>query len=357
MANFYVTREAVKRAAGIEGSGKDAVLDAAIEAASRAVDGLARSWFIPRTETRKFDASRPALINGATVLRFNAPLISISTFTDQGDEAVTVETTEYRLMPENEGPPYDWLELMDDVTSAALQADPDTIQQSLRIKGLWGVANDTVTAGTLGAAIASGSSTTLQVKNGSLVGVGAALLAGSEQLFVSARDDVDLGVNTHGATGALTADVTDKTVTLAGAPTDAVNVGEVLRIGSEKMLVQAVNSTTSFEVERKHGGSDLAAHSTGDNVFIQRTYTIVRGVNGTTAAAHSDDAALTRYVAPADVTELVLALAVTTLKQQDAGWGRDIGRGESAREFSGKAIGMLQKRVIGAHRRHLVASL
>ena len=354
MANRYTTREAVKAAAGIIGSDGDVAIDSLIDSYSRAVDLATHTHFIPLVETRKYDAHGPAL--RGRKLYFDAHLQSISAFTDQGDEAVAVAASEYRLMPQNDGPPYSWLELLSDVTTAQLQSDPDTLQDSFRITGSWSAHSETVAASSIITGNMDDSQTTLHVANGSKVGVGDTVLIQSEQMFVSDRDDVDLAVNTHGSTGAMGADDSDTTVTLAGVPTDAVNVGEVLRIGTELLLVTAINSTTSFEVERAHDGSILAAHSTGDDVFIRRTYTIVRAVNGTTAATHADDLAVTRYVVPTFLRLLVEAEVIAAFYQQPAGWGRSIGSGEGQRELSGRALDTLRKRGLGAHKRHLMAS-
>tara|TARA_Y100000310_G_scaffold259499_1_gene268189 strand:- start:3722 stop:4786 length:1065 start_codon:yes stop_codon:yes gene_type:complete len=353
MTNWYTTREAVKLAAGIQGSQHDSAIDAAIDAASREVDNLSMTRWIPITETRKYDAAYPALRGRRLYLDHD--LISIDTFTDQGDEAVAVNATEYRLMPENHGPPYSWLELLLDVTTAEFRADPDTHQQSLRITGKWASNDNTIAASEVGTN-QNNSQTTLLVADGSKIDVGDTLLIGSEQEFVSGRTDADLGINTHGSTGAMTVDKTDKTLTLASAPTDAVTVGEVMRIGSERMLVEAINSTSSFEVERAYDGTTLAAHSTGDDVYIFRTYTVTRNVNGTTVAEHNDGVAITKYAPPVDIQELTLGTAVTRFQQQRAGWGREIGRGESAREFRGGEIERLRKRVMANNRRHLVES-
>mgnify|MGYP003643708631 CR=1 FL=1 len=353
MGHWYTSREAVKNAAGIEGSAANAIVDLAIEAASRRIDGDCRQWFIPITETRKYDARHPTL--RGRFLTLDAPLISISAFTDQGDEAVAVASTEYRLLSENHGVPYHTLELLLDVTDSAFAADPDTHQQSLRITGLWGAANDTISAGDVGSN-QDGSETTLVVTDGSSVEVGDSLLIGSEQELVTNRTDADLGINTNGSTGAMDADKTDKTLTLASAPTDPVKVGEVLRIGSERMLVEAINTTTSFEVERAHDGTTLAAHSTGDDVFIFRTFTVERNANGSTVATHSDGATITRYRAPIEIANYCLALAVSEFHQARAGYGRTIGVSEGQQEFRGTYLKSLRDLAINPHRRYLLAS-
>ena len=192
------------------------------------------------------------------------------------------------------------------------------------------------------------------MKDGSRVGVGDSLLIESEQVWVSARGDLDLAQNLSGALGA---DETDTTLGLGGAPDDPVSLGEVLRLGSERMRVTEINSTTSFEVERSYDGTDLAAHSNGADVFIRRTYTIVRAVNGTTAATHADDKTITRYTAPPQIEEVVLAEVIQLFHRQESGFTQRVGGGENQVTIRPDSIERLKRSAYGAHRRHLVESL
>ncbi len=47
MANWYISREAIKLAVGIEGSVRNSVIDSHAEAASREADNLTHRHFIP----------------------------------------------------------------------------------------------------------------------------------------------------------------------------------------------------------------------------------------------------------------------------------------------------------------------
>lgn len=354
MPNWYATRGKVKDAAGITGATNDARIDEAIEAASRDVDALTRTWFIPKTQTRKYDFSRPQLTNRTLLL--DAHLLSVTTLKDKAGGRTLTENTDFRLMPRQDSPPYHWIEKLVS-SSSEFESGSESLEDAFEIAGSWGYSDDTEAAGNLNGAIAATTATALSLTRGDKADVGDTLLIGTEQVFLSARGDEDLNVNTHGTTGAMTASTTDKTVTLASAPTDAVRVGEVLRIGSEQMLVEAINSTTSFEVKRAHDGTTLAAHSTGDDVYVQRSYTMQRGVNGTTAATAADDAAVTRYRPEPDVVELVTAIAVSAFAQHRAQWGRTVERGETAREFTGRGVSELRRRVAAKYRRHQMVSV
>lgn len=348
--NWYSTRERVKRATGTTGSSFDQTIDDAIESASRAFDRATHTRFIPLTATYNFDARWPRVVSDR--LRFDNWLWSVSALTDQGDEAAAVASSEYRLLPENEGPPYFALQLLGDVTNAALESDPDTYMQSFRLTGDWSKYVATQAAGSLAAAISDAAATTIDVKNGALVGVGDTLLLESERLFVSDRAETDLAVN---SVGALTLSKSDQTLTL-GDPADDLNVNEIIRIGSERMRVIAVNSATSVEVERAIDGTVLAAHDGASDIYVSRRLTVTRGVNGTTAATHANDKAIAVYAVPGDVRMAVEAKAATDFAQQRASWGREIVRGEHAREFTGRAAAELWKRAVRSHRLNTLAS-
>ena len=349
--NWYSTREIVKAAAGITGSRFDASVDLAVESASRQIEHSTHTWFIPRIETRKYDARWPVIIGQR--LTFDAYVISISAFTDEGDNVAPVASTDYRLLPENDGPPYYAVEILTDVGGADFKADPNTPQQSFRVTGSWGAYSATVAATELSAAITDAADTTFDVKDSGKVDVGDTVLIGTEQAFVSERTMIDLAVNTSGA---LDADLTDTGLGL-GDPADDLIAGEVVRIDSEQMLVESVNSATSVVFQRAVNGTILAAHSSGADIYVARRLTAIRGVNGTTAATHADDAPITKYAPPIDVRQLATAMAVDEFKQGQAGWGREVGRGDLTREFTGNSIAKLRKRVVRAHRRDVMASV
>ena len=194
----------------------------------------------------------------------------------------------------------------------------------------------------------------VNVTDSSLVDVGDTLLVGSEQIFVSERVEVDLAVNTSGA---LTADDTDTALTLSGAPTDNLTEGEVIRVGSERMRVESVTSSTVVVVQRAWDGTNLAAHNTASDIYVSRRLTVERGVNGITAATALDDAAVLRYAVPGPIEELCIAEVIAAGVQERSGWGRTVGTGERQVELSGRALSDLRKRALAQYRRHVMVSL
>ena len=324
---WFCTRAQVKAAAGIVGAASDALIDSYIEGSSADIEKITDATFIPITETKLFRWPRRRA--HAYVLELeDEDLLAVTALQTKAQDATptTIAAADYFLEPANRTPKR---RIEIDLSSSAAFESGDTPQRAISVAGRWAYSEDTETASQLGAALADAVATALQLVQGHLVEVGNTLLIESEAVFVSARDDIDSGVNTHGTTGAMTADLTDKTVTWASAPADAVAVGEVLRIGAEKMLVEAINST-SHEVKRAYDDSTLAAHSTGDDVYIQRTFTIVRGVNGTTAAAHIDDTAVAKYAPPGDIVDLCRAMALGNLAQGQSKWTGQISGGEGS---------------------------
>ncbi len=106
--------------------------------------------------------------------------------------------------------------------------------------------------------------------------------------------------------GGITANATTFTVANVSGP-DGWNLsprfqsGQLLKVESEYMHLVAVNSSTN-------------------------TLTVVRGVNGSTAATHAASAPISIYMPPADIAEIALRWAGWLYKMEDAG---DFGQGAS----------------------------
>ena len=354
MPSWLATRESVKRASGAKGSDRDDQIDELIQSATDEIyrdtnrDNDARR-FVPYTALVRLYRFPIQTIVSPSHLLLDGDLQSVDSLTRDGTDVTAIASTDYFLEPNNLGPPYHRIEI--DLASTAFFAGKDTPQRALTLTGTFARHSETATAGSLGAAIANGTDTSMQVKNGRLVEVGHTVLIGTEQVRVTDISDNDIGTNVAGS--GLTASVSDTALTL-GDPADNLNVGEVIRINSETLRVTAVTSATVVTVERAYDGSTLAAHSSGDDIFVRRTYTIVRGVNGTTAAAAADDAAISTYVVPADVRKWCRGLVIVTMQQEQHGWGREIGRGEGASEFRGTVWDKFQASMRQKYRWHAI---
>jgi hypothetical protein len=88
----------------------------------------------------------------------------------------------------------------------------------------------------------------------------------------------------------------------------AISAGHVLLIGSEQVLVTALSGTTN-------------------------TYTVQRGCNGTTAAIHLHDVAISKYVVPHDVNMLCRELAALAAQKAATQWAGRSGSPETGETF------------------------
>lgn len=321
--NWYTQRGVVKRAAGISGTDRDALIDAHIEAASREIDGLIGSdgWgFIPVTATRSYPWAQPDGRNAYTLM-LDAPLLSVSALTKEGDDVTAIAAADYFLEPVNIGPPYHWIEI--DLGSTAFFSAKDTHQRQIRVTGSWGHGDATKAAGALAEAD-DGAETELDVTDSSLIDVGDTLLIGTEQMFVTAMGLLDTTANTSGTLAA------DTSVTAVTVNTGTlVKAGEVITINSEKMYVGAIAGNV-LTVIRAYDGSVLASHADAQDVYAPRTLTLTRGANGTTAASHLTAAAILKYAPPEDVSGLCRALAVAYYMAEQGGWTGMVGAGAEA---------------------------
>jgi hypothetical protein len=108
---------------------------------------------------------------------------------------------------------------------------------------------------------------------------------------------------------------TDDTITPASV--NAVNVGETIRVDFEKMLVVDKNAT-QYSVYRSWNKTKACAHLANANVDVYRTFTVSRGVNGTTAGPHNNGIDVLRYVPPEDVGFLCRSIAALMKKLADS---------------------------------------
>ncbi|RSN26498.1 hypothetical protein DMC63_01290 [Streptomyces sp. WAC 05977] len=333
----YCTREDVKSALDVaETARRNPQVDRAIVAGARAVDRLCHRVFYPELRTMTFDwLNRQSPRYNRLWLDANE-LISITSATSGG---VTLPNAQLMLRPDD-GPPFTRLET-DDSTSAAFTSG-DTTQRAISITGWYGYRDDTTDAGALASSVDSALGT-VDVTDGSLVGVGSLLLAGQERMLVTGRILITTGQT-------LGADLTDKskssTVQVANGST--FGVGELILIGGERMAIEDIAGNTLI-VTRAVDGSVLAAHTTGATIYSPRRLVVQRGVVGTTAAAHNAGA-ITKWMPPPLVRQLNIAEAILTLSQEAGGYGMQIRAGESAMMMA-QSIQDLRDQVYDEHGR------
>ena len=345
MANWYTSREKFKVAANISGAQWNDTIERVIEASSRDVDRWTRRHFIPKTQTRLYRYPQPRA-GVAGVLWLDQDLLSISTLQTQAQNSspTTISSSDYFLEPNNPEPDgntrYNRIEI--DLSSTAAFEGGDTPQRSISVAGSWGWSNATKSSGAIDdSGGISASDTTLIVSDASKIDVGDTLLIDSEQIFVSDRS--------FAARGSILLDEgsdlagTNATVTVTIDGSHGIVAGEVIRIDSEQMYV--------VSVIRAWDGSVLASHSNNAAIHVNRTLTIERGVNGTTAASHSDDASITKYSPDSDVSRWCMAEAIASYHQEHAGWGVVVGTGGGASALDGRDLSQLRQSMVNYYRK------
>jgi len=335
MSNWLVTREQVKRAARQYGATaipdeRNRVIDQMCESSSRSVERASHRFYIPRVATRLY--RWPQWTRGYTwQLLLDQDLLSVSSLQSAAQNSTPTPLTHYFLEPQSSGPPYGFIEV--DLSSSDTFSAGNTPQRSISVTGTWGYSADTQSSGTVASGLASSTTATSFVcSDASKIDVGDTLLIDSEQLFVSERAPVTTTATLNGALAA-----TKSLVSVTVSDGTKVNAGEIILVDSERMFVRDVVGNV-LTVERDWDGTLLASHLTAATVYAYRTLTIERGVNGTTAATHANAATVARYIPYGEAARLALADAISNLAQTDAAFGRMIGQGDGAREYTGTGV-------------------
>lgn len=334
----YASREDVQRALDVKDTYRNFVqIDRAIQDASRDIEGGLHRRFYPHDDTRFFDwpnyqyadpwrlwLEQNELAAKATVILLGTQNLNlVQVFFGSGGG------TAWR----NE-PPFTMIEL-DRSTIAAFGGNATTPQRSIAITGTFGYNTDTAPAGTLAASLTDTTGTSVTVSDGSLLGVGNILIAGTERMLVSDRAFTSTSVTLAGP-GVETALNNDTQLTASAS--NVFGIGEYLRIDQEQLLVTDQLDATNYTVQRAWNGTTLAAHSNGAAISASRLLTVTRGALGTTAATHSSAAALTIHRVPSTIRNLAIAEAENHVLQETSGYSREVGEGANLRQATGSAL-------------------
>lgn len=340
-APLYTTREAVKSDLDIaETARANALVDRCIESASRGVEALLRRRFYPQYATRSFDWPNLSQSGSDRLWLDEHFLISLTSLTSGGETVTPADTILYP----NDGPPYDRIEL-NRADDGAWTTDA-TSQNSIVITGLWGENDDQADAGALNGAVNS-SVTLITIDPTDAIGIGSLIKIDSERMIVTGKNMAD---TTEDLTAGLDADVTDQEI--AGIDPTLFVTGDVILVGAEKMRVDEI-AGTSLIVTRAVDGSTLGAHALGASVYAYRSLVVRRGAVGSTAASHLDNAAITVWEVPGLIEELTAAEALNAVLQKGSGYARTTGSGDNEREASGRALRDVRARAIAAYGRLL----
>lgn len=328
---FYCTRESVQDAFDVrEAAHRSTQIDDAIASASDDIDGWLKRHkhgLAPRTATRYFRWPSRDYSPAWKLWLDENELVSITTLT-AGSTVIT--SGDYFLEPVNSGPPYTYIEI--DLNSSASFTNSGTSQRAIEIIGTWGINDDQKAAGALESAIASTSTTTVDVTRSDIIGVGSVLKVESERMLVTGKGTLDSTQNLASAMDALnsdrTVDVSDGTLFF---------VGEQVLIDSERMRITDITGN-NLTVVRAYDGSTLAAHSISADVYVYRRLTVERGALGSTAATHADATSVTVWDVPDLVAQLCKATAISNLEQEFSAYAARVYSDEAERDSSGTEV-------------------
>jgi hypothetical protein len=319
---WYCTREQVKSMLDMKVTARsDAQVDQAIASATRTVEGNLNRVFYPMLATRYWDwpdqYARPWRL-----WLDDSELIELHSAVAGG---VAIPNANINLEPNRSGPPYRRVEIRLDTNSAF--GGGQTPQRNIGLAGLWGYRNDERPAGVTTTAATSTAATVL-VSDSSAIGVGQLLRIGAERLIVTEKTMVSTGQTLQAPLDKLK---NNETIPVTNGA--AFAVGEVLLLDAEWMRIVDI-AGNNLTVERGWDGSTLATHA-GSTIYAPRSLTVTRGVLGTTADAIAQGAQIVAWQVPSGVQQLTAAEAVVELLQGSSGYARITGVGSAARQVGG----------------------
>lgn len=220
--------------------------------------------------------------------------------------------------PWNYNPPFTFMEL--DRSSSSSFGQGNTPQRDIAILALFGYWLKTRPAGALAANVSDTTGTSITVSDSSLLDVGDVLTVGTEKMLVTGTAMSTTGQSQSGS-GCSTTSEADNQLTVADGT--KLHASEVIQLDGERMYIEYVTGNIATVV-RSYDGSVLATHSNA-TVNALRALTVVRGFGGSTAATHSSADAITAEVVPGIVQELAIAEALNGVLQKTTGYARTIG--------------------------------
>lgn len=126
----YATLAQARKELNIVTFGDDALIQEKLDAATIVIERETGWIFEAVTATRYFDSDAV----DDNLLWVGGDLVSITTLTNGDDDATVISSSDYRLLPRNEGPPYHEVKMLIDTTTT-WEFD---IDGEVSILGAWG---------------------------------------------------------------------------------------------------------------------------------------------------------------------------------------------------------------------------
>lgn len=327
MGIWYASRWDVSTALDIKATARNQLqVDRAIEAASRAVEGMMHRVFYPAIATRTFPWPDQQMGRSFRLWLDSNEVLSISSLSSGG---IVIPASDYFLEPNEFGPPFNRVEI--NLAGPASFGGGNTHQRNISITGLFGYSDESTPAG-LTAEPLDASETLVDTTNGAFINPGDVIKVDSERMIVAEKSTLSSGTTT--TLGLLERNSNTTVPVTSGA---SFNVHEVILVESERMLIVDITGN-NLTVIRAWDGSTLAAHTSGLTVFVLRLLTVTRAALGTTAATHLDAAPITKMQVPSLIKELTIAEALNFLQQETSAYARSVGSGDNEREMSGAGL-------------------
>lgn len=351
----YANRGDVKRALDLEVTAvDDARIDRALTSVAETIDGHLHRFFYPEDRICYLDWPNYQRAYPWRYWFDQAGYHDLWVLTQlQSPSGVTIPLWQVMLEPVNRktGWPFTRMEL-DRSTVAAWGAGP-TPQHSIWVTGTWGWYSPQP-MGTLSASIGT-TDASITVSDGSQADAGDVLIldpgtgaapfpafpgtAGvlgaltGERVIVTGKAAAATGLTQSGG-GCSSASSAD--VALATTGSGTLNVGEVLLLGTEQMLVTDITAGVAT-VKRAWNGTVLATHSSAA-VFAYRQLSVLRGQLGTAAASHSNAASVSKHYPPGLVRDLHIAETLNRILQETSGYARTVGGADAAMPAPGAGL-------------------
>jgi hypothetical protein len=343
----YTTREAVKRALDMKITARqDWQVDDAIQAASEEAEKFLHRVFYPTIDTRWVDWPNFQAAAPWRIWLDEAELADVTV-------NVPVVTSGGNVIPNDQifwgnpryTPPYTYFEL--NRASSATFGQGPTPQRDVGITGTFGYWIISTPADVLAGSVSTTGATSITVTGActAAVGVGDNVLIGAERMLVVDKQMADTGqAQQSGVT-------TDKTNDVALGVSNGADyaTGEILQLDAEQLLVTAITGNL-LTVIRAWNGTVLATHS-GAEIYGLRTLIVQRAALGTTASTYADGTALAVHVCPRLVAQLSRAHAIDQVMQELGAYARTQGSGAAKQGQIGQGIAGLAQRCYDAYAR------
>ena len=354
----YCSREDVKTALDFEiTQPDDRRVDRAIQSVAETIEGHLHRRFYPLDATCYLDWPNYQYAYPWT-FHFDQPgYHDLWVMTQlQSPSGTTIPLWQVFLEPVNRKPGWPFTRMELDRSTTAAWGGAPTPQHSIWVTGTWGWYQP-VPAGTLAASVAT-SDASITVSDGSQAGAGDLLVlnpgtaaapfpafpgtAGAlgaltgERVIVTGKAAAPTGLTQSGG-GCSTQSASDNALATTGSGN--LNVGEVILLGTEQMLVTDITGGVAT-VKRAWNGTVLAAHSAAA-VYAYRQLSVLRGQLGTTAASFASGVTVSRHQPPGLIRDLAIAESLNRVLQETSGYARTVGAADAAVPAPGAGLGDL----------------